>query len=332
MNRTTHRVIDRTLAVLKPADGATPYRPAVCTTSPEEFFAFEGEAPRVLVETAKRVGLGDRQVLRKRFAFASPAKSQIERNDTVRGYWYSPLKGDVRASMVFLHAWKTTTLRSIQGLAGAAVERGCEVYIPAQPYHAWRRPRLTYSGMPFLSPDLDRTLKAMRQAVLDVRALIAWVRQREAGPLILAGVDLGGLVAALTATLQEGIDGLVIIAAHEQLSDMLWDGRADRGRFREALCRAGVDKDQVDEAWSVLDPTWRPPKVAPDKVLVVAGRFDNVCTPEGMKKLVEGLGGGRLVIHDFAHSSYMFSAQEIMEEALGLIGLGEGDTKGQELS
>lgn len=325
MNKTTHRVIDRTVAVLTPADGGTPFRPAGDAASPEDFFALANQAPavKVKVEEARRIGLGQRKVLRKRFAFASPARSGIVRNDTVRGYWYSPLRGDVRASLIFLHAWKTATIRSMQRLAEVAVGLGCEVYLPAHPYHAWRRPKLTYSGITFLSPDLDRSLKAMQQAVLDARTLINWVEQRGHGPLILAGVDLGGLVAALTATVHPGLDALSIIATHSHLSDMLWEGRTDRGKFREALDRAGVAKDEVDRAWSVLDPSWRAPLLDLDKVLLVAGRYDDVCRPEGMERLAARWGGGRLSWHNFAHASFMFSAGAILEETLALVGLGK---------
>lgn len=318
MRRTTHRAIHRTLAAFVPADGATPYRPAREACGPEEFFAI-GEPPALEIEKVRRLGLARPSMLRKRFAFHSPVRSGIADNDTVRGYWFTPTRRAVRGSLVFLHGWKDASLGRLQRLARHAVRLGAEVFLPAHPFHAWRRPALTYPGLPLLTPDLDRSLRAMRQAVVDVRSLLAWVQRRNQGPVVLAGVDLGGLVAGLAATVHPGLDGLVLIASPDSVSELLWCGAADRGRFRDAMARAGVERAAVDKAWAVLDPSWRAPLLPRDRILLVKGRYDEERTC--IERLSQHWGGAKVSSHEFAHRDFPFFARPVVAEALALVGI-----------
>jgi pimeloyl-ACP methyl ester carboxylesterase len=318
MRKTTHRAIHRTISAFVPADGATPYRPAREACGPEEFFAI-GEPPQLAIEQVRRLGLAGPTMLRKRFAFNSPVRSGIAANDTVRGYWFTPTRRIVRGSLVFLHDWKTASLGRLQRMARHAVRLGAEVFLPAQPFHAWRRPALTYPGLPLLTPDLDRSLRAMRQAVLDVRSLLAWVQRRSQGPLVLAGVGLGGLVAGLTATLHPGLDGLVLVASPDSVSELLWCGSADRGRFRDAMARAGVERAAVDRAWAVLDPSWRPPLLPRERILLIKGRYDD--ERSCLDRLSQRWGGARVSSHEFADSDFPFFARPVVAEALALVGI-----------
>jgi pimeloyl-ACP methyl ester carboxylesterase len=204
---------------------------------------------------------------------------------------------------------------------GVAIGAGAEVFLPAHPYHAWRRPRLTFSGLPLLSADLDRSLRGMRQAVLDVRRLLLWLAGRRQGPIVLLGIDIGGLVAGVAATVHEGLSGLVLVAPHDHVGEMLWQGQTDRGRIRWALERAGVAREELIETFSVLDPGWRAPLVPQDKVLIVAGRYDDVVEPSAVRRLAERWGDVRTSWHDFAHGSAALATPAIMRESLALVGL-----------
>jgi pimeloyl-ACP methyl ester carboxylesterase len=162
----------------------------------------------------------------------------------------------------------------------------------------------------------------MQQAVLDVRSLVRWIEKRDQGPLLLAGVDLGGLVAGLTATVHEGLDGLAVIASHDRVSEMLWRGKADRGKFREAMEHAGVEQAQVDEAWSVLDPGWRPPLIPIERIRLIEGRYDDV-EHACLDRLSRSWGNVAISRHTFAHADFPFFARPVIKEALGLIGIVE---------
>lgn len=273
------------------------------------------------------MGIGPELALRKRFAFESPSPCGIVENDRVRGICLTPLTRDVRASLVFLHGWKTSRLAPLARRMRELVDSGVEVFFPALPFHLWRRVGMTFSGAYFLTPDLDRSLLAMQQAVRDVRALLTWIRRRQLGPTTLVGADVGATVACLTATVQEGLAGLVAIACPEKLGDLVWSGRSDRGKMREALEAAGITREMLDLGWSVLDPHWRAPLVQPAKVLVAAGRQDDICGPRTGARLLESWGGGRLGTFDFAHSSYHFCLGEILQETLALASLKEEDSE-----
>ncbi len=321
VRRAAHRAIDRMLGAFVPADGATPYRPIQPIEDPEHFFDLEKPLPEVSIEHVHRVRLGGSDVQRRRFAFQSPMRSGVADNDTVRGYWLTPVDLPVRASIVFIHGWKAMALRRLQRVARHATDVGAEVLMPALPHHAWRRPKMTYSGVTMLTPDLDRSLRNMRQAVLDTRSLVAWVQSRAQGPVLLGGVGLGALVAALVATCHEGLDGLALIAAPDRLSELLWSGQGDRGRFREALVSAGLTKADLDETWSVLDPGARPLRLPVERVLLVEGRYDHEQITACTSRLSKRWGGTRCSCHNFAGSDFSLFAGPVVREWLGLVGL-----------
>lgn len=321
VRKVAHRALDRALTALVPSDGSTPFRPAEETDDPEELFELESEAPELVIEKVRRLRLGGPDVLRKRFAFPSPCRSSLADNNTVRGYWISPVERPVRGTLVFLHGWKATSIWRLQRVARHATDAGVEVLLPAHPYHAWRRPKMTYSGVTMLSPDLDRTLQAIRQSVLDVRSLLTWVQERRQGPLLLAGLDLGGLIAALVATVHERLDGLVLIATYDRLSELLWEGRADKGKFRDAMDAAGKERAQVDRAWSALDPSWREPLLPKDRVMLVEGRYDTDRTNEAAQRLSERWGDVRIEEYNFAHADFSFFSKPVVHDALRLVGV-----------
>lgn len=321
VRRAAHRAIDRTISALTPSDGATPFRPASLEGDPEELFHIDDQPPRIMLEKVRRVGFVGPETLRKRFAFESPLRSGVADNDTVRGLWLSPLERSHRGSLVFLHAWKAAGPWRLQKVGRRAIQEGFEVFLPAHPYHAWRKPKMTSSGILMLSADLDRTAKAVQQAVLDARSLLRWVQERDQGPVILAGVGLGGLIAALVATVHDDLDGLVLIAAPDRLSQLLWSGLADKGRFREVVERAGIGRDDLDQTWATLDPGWRPPKLAPERVLLVDGRYDHEENSRSHLKLAErwGVDDLRTSTHGFTRADFPLFAKPIIREAIDLI-------------
>lgn len=66
------------------------------------------------------------------------------------------------------------------------------MYYYSLPYHFEREPENSlYSGELMISANIDRTIESTRQAVVDLRALIYWIKANKKGPVIIVGVSLG---------------------------------------------------------------------------------------------------------------------------------------------
>ena len=82
---------------------------------------------------------------------------------------------------------------------------GLYVIFPVLPLHGPRGVG-RFSGGEVLNPDYMRMVHLFAQAAWDVRRIISWVRARGAEQVGLYGVSLGGYVAALVASLEDGLD------------------------------------------------------------------------------------------------------------------------------
>jgi dienelactone hydrolase len=181
------------------------------------------------------------------------------------------------------------------------VRRGLDVAIVLLPFHALRAREDGRALPPFPGSDPRFTNEGFRQAVGDIRALIAWMRSRGASEVGLMGMSLGGYTTALLATVEAELSFAVPIVPLASIADFARDqGRLGKGTDGEAEHHA------LDAATRVVSPFARPSRIQrPDgvnRVLVVAGLGDRI-TPlahaEGLSRHfgapLVGFAGGHLL-------------------------------------
>lgn len=168
--------------------------------------------------------------------------------------------------------------------ARALARRGIEVWMPRLPFHMERTPDGTWSGERFLSSDLVASIEALRQAVAETRALIAWLREQGAPAVGIWGMSLGGWVAGLVATLEPDLGGVALWAPLASPSDVLWESRVARD-LREGVLAGGLEPD--DEVLRVerLAPGRSPLAVPRERLLLVGGIHDRIIHADSMARL-----------------------------------------------
>jgi len=160
----------------------------------------------------------------------------------------------------------------------------------ALPYHLERsRPGAPHVA-DMLSANLGRTLRSMRQAVLDARDVIHWLKT-EGGyrEVAVLGISLGSWIAGLVAAYDEAVSKAALLLPGDSLADMVWTGRATR-HIRAGL-QAEMSHDDLRRAWKPLDLTIHAPKLARPGLalqLVVAKR-DKVVSPGLARNLAQSL-------------------------------------------
>ena len=161
-------------------------------------------------------------------------------------------------------------------------ELGFDVAYFNLPLHGPRNAR-PWSGRGFLDDHPLETTAAMAQAVWDLRRFIGWLRTQGAPAVALHGISLGGTVAALCASLEDGIAAVLPMAPAVDLAQAAWD-QLPFWR-RERAVRAGLSQQQLARAWSLHSPLSHQVRVARPGRLLVAGFADRISPPHQIERL-----------------------------------------------
>ena len=149
-------------------------------------------------------------------------------------------------------------------------QRGLDVAVTVLPFHGVRA-RAEGGAPPFPGADPRFTNEGFRQAVADLRVLIALLKARGATSVGLMGMSLGGYTTTLMATLEGELSFAVPIIPLSSLADFARDqGRLGGGE------KAAAQHAALEAANHVVSPFARPSRVAPERVLVVGAEADQV--------------------------------------------------------
>lgn len=157
------------------------------------------------------------------------------------------------------------------------------------PYHFERgRPGALFADY-MLSANLGRTIQSVRQAVLDGRKLIRWLKSEGYGEVSVLGMSLGSWVAGLIAAQEPAVSKASLFLTAGSLADMVWTGRATRA-IRDSL-EPAMRLTDLRNAWGPLNlENFAHNLARPDLALqlVVATR-DKVVLPELTKHFIRKL-------------------------------------------
>lgn len=179
--------------------------------------------------------------------FASDISTDIAENNVVCAKITE--SGSLERALVAFHHWNARS-RNNQ-IARFLSKRGITVVEIAMPYHFERsRPGATHADY-MLSPNLGRTIQSVRQAVLDGRKLIRWLKREGYEEISVLGMSLGSWVAGLIAAQEVSVSKASLFLTAGRLADMVWTGRATRS-IRESL-EGHIELADLRKAWAPLD-------------------------------------------------------------------------------
>ena len=290
MNHLVTKQIEKTLAlgfhVIRGRNTPNPFRPvrsldlSWMDASPEEFYSIPDQPPRLDFNK----NLLSVSALRDRFTFTSSYLSGDSNNNLVHGLANLRSEGKARAALIIVHGHAMTNFKLLERYARPAIRSGMDVYLIALPYHMQRAPRGTWSGQCSLNSDIEGSALAFIQGVRDVRSLISWIEVERQAPVVLLGVSLGAYTSCMTAVVDDRPKAVVSIIGGGSLAQILWDGY-QMGRSKRQLMAGGVSQDQLEQYWALLGPANWLPKIARDRILLLAGEFDPIVTPENVNRL-----------------------------------------------
>lgn len=144
------------------------------------------------------------------------------------------------------------------------------------PFHEARRPPELERADHLISSNIGRTIQSMRQAVLDARAAITWLKEHRGFDRVgIIGTSIGSCAGFLTFAHDERIDAAVFNHVSGYFADVTWHGISTqhvRQGFGDELTL-----DELRELWLPISPFPYIPrllKMRPRPMRFIAARHD----------------------------------------------------------
>lgn len=247
--------------------------------------------------------------------FPSPVMSGVQENDTVFAEYYRPKGcGPFPAVIVLDITGGNQELSRL--ISNTLAQNKIASLFVQMAYYGPRRP--AGSKLRLLSPNIAQTMNAIRQTVLDVRRAVAWLEARpEVDPqrMGLHGTSLGSIIGALTAEMEPKLSRVSILLGGGDLVNSFYD-HPQATPYRKIWETIGGTKQQVAQALAPVDPITCAANLKGRKVLMIAGKRDEIVPPRATEALWKAAGEPRIVWYDCTHYGAALYLVPIMKQVV----------------
>lgn len=242
--------------------------------------------------------------------FPSPVTSKHPENNTVYAEYYRPKgKGPFPAVIVLDITGGNQKLS--RTMARHLAQNGVAGMFVQMAYYGPRRPANSKARL--LSMDVDHTIEAVRQTVLDLRRATAFLESRsEVDPkqLGIMGTSLGSFVAALTGEMEPKLDKVCVLLGGGGFVDAFYDDPRALP-FRVAYELTGGNRKAVEKWLAPVDPLTHANLLVGRKVLIVGAKHDEIVPAKMAENLWNATGRQRIVWLESGHYTaavYLFTS------------------------
>jgi dienelactone hydrolase len=210
--------------------------------------------------------------------FPSALTTPHHENNTVVGRWF-PAAGEESLvtrrgrgrAVVVLPQWNSDAGGHI-GLSKLLARFGVSALRLSLPYHDTRMPPELTRADYIVSANIVRTVQVCRQAVLDARRAIAWLRSLGFERIGILGTSLGSCLSLLTAAHEPLIRAQALNHVSPWFADVVWRGLSTR-HVREGL-NGHIDLEQLRRTWRPISPFIYLDQVRSTRTLLVYAKYD----------------------------------------------------------
>jgi len=143
------------------------------------------------------------------------------------------------------------------------------------PYHEERRPPELERADYLVGSNIGRTIESMRQAVLDTRAAVRWLKDQGFERIGILGTSIGSCIGFLAFAHDAAIDVGVFNHVSGYVADVVWQGISTQH------VRAGIETDltvdELREFWRPISPVPFIPRLRemkPRPIRFIAAKYD----------------------------------------------------------
>lgn len=232
----------------------------------------------------------------------SPLPSGYVENDRARVRFY-PAERKGAPVLLLLHALMSASDVGYRRIAATFNRKGWSVAFPHLPYHYSRTPKRTLNGELAITADLVRNSEGLRQAVVELRQLMALLRARGAGEFALIGTSYGGWTGALLSFLENDFRFIALVQPIVNVEKAIWENPG-ASSMRRSLRSLGHGRGQIDRHNHLISPLHGTPLCDARRIIVTAGLYDRVSPARELRTLVQRWKGARLLRVRQGHFGY----------------------------
>src|ERR1041384_2142729 len=215
----------------------------------------------------------DERVLTWTSAIVTPSKE----NNLARARLFLPQrerKNKPRAAVLVLPQWNAQpdshveACRIFNGLGMAALRL-------TLPYHEERRPAELERAEHLVSSNIGRTIQSMRQAVLDARAGVRWLKQEGFERIGVLGTSIGSCTAFLAFAHDPDINVGTFNHVSGYVADVVWQGISTQ-HVRQGI-ETHLTLSDLRDFWTPISPVpfiSRLPQMEPRAMRFIAAKYD----------------------------------------------------------
>jgi pimeloyl-ACP methyl ester carboxylesterase len=176
-----------------------------------------------------------------------------------------------RRAVVVLAQWNSDADGHV-GLCKLLARLGIASLRISLPYHDLRMPAELSRADYIVSSNIVRTIQVCRQAVMDVRRALWWLRDQGYDRLGLLGTSLGSCLAMLTGAHEPLVRAQALNHVSPHFGDVVWRGLSTE-HVRQGL-EGHVDLAGLRELWRPISPWSYLDRVHGKRTLLVYAKYD----------------------------------------------------------
>lgn len=211
-----------------------------------------------------------------------------------------------KPTVILIHGWNDEWGYALRHpyQAKRFLKAGINVAMIELPYHLKRRPRRAGAVNDFLSEDLRSTVLAAKQAVMDIRMLLAWLREQGCRETGLLGVSLGGWLTGLVATHDANVSFAILNVPVSRM-DRVVNELAFTEPIRRSLLLAEAKRFTIN--FDHLNLRSFQPKPPLDRILIIEAVDDLFASKEAIEEFWAAWGNPEIWRVRHAHITGLFS-------------------------
>jgi dienelactone hydrolase len=232
--------------------------------------------------------------------FPSPVHTPHAENNTVHAEYYRPRGSGPYPGVIVLDITGGDQSLS-RGIATYLAQKGIAGLFVQMAYYGPRRP--PGSKLRLLMPDINHSLAAVRQTVLDLRVATAWMASRpelDGKRLGILGTSLGSFMAALTAEMEPALGRVAVLLGGGGLVDAYYM-HPQAAPYRKVYEALGGTRELLKQILAPVDPLTCAANLKDRKLLMLAASRDEIVPPKMAKDLWEAAGKQKIVWYDCTH-------------------------------
>ncbi len=269
--RERHFVAINDNRVVRPFDWGTEFVTDQNVADPASYFAdyskraiddsdsFFALPEKIDFEDADRSSAGH-----QRISWQSALATPFSENNIVRAHYFPHEKHRKKAVVILPH-WNAKA-GTYHDLCKVFRKVGVSALRLTMPYHEERMPPPLERADYLVAPNVGMTIQSVRQAVLDTRAAVRWLKQRGYEKVGLVGTSIGSCVGFLSFVHDRDIEAAVFNHVSSYFADVVWKGLSTY-HVKESIHKQ-VELEDLRKYWLPISPAgymaklggqpWRP--------------------------------------------------------------------------